>query len=77
MDRENQRVYIDALMGYIWFDFWTARDRTSFLFLRRATRLRRELYEVLGVCKYTWLRSAFARGVQRNVDESRGAAVDS
>ena len=42
-------------MGYIWFDFRTTRDRSSFLFLGRATRLRRELYEVLGVCRYTWL----------------------
>ena len=42
-------------MEYIWLDFWTTRDRSSFLFLRRATRLRRELYEVLGVCKFTWL----------------------
>ena len=32
--------------------FLMARDRSSFLFLRRATRLRRVLYEVLGVCKY-------------------------
>ena len=28
------------------------QDRSSFLFLRRATRLRRELYEVLDACKY-------------------------
>ena len=35
--------------------FWSSRDRSSFLFLRRATRPRRELYDVLGVCKYTWL----------------------
>ena len=37
-------------MGYIRCDFWMTRDRSSFLFLRRATRLQRELYEVLGVC---------------------------
>ena len=42
-------------MEYIWFDFWTTREPSSFLFLRRATRLRRKLYEVLGVCKITWL----------------------
>ena len=39
--------------GYIWCAFWMTRDRSSFLFLRRATRLRRELCEVLGVCKCT------------------------
>ena len=40
-------------IGYIWCDFRMTRDRSIFLFLRRATRLRRELYEVLGVGKYT------------------------
>ena len=40
-------------MGYIWCAFWMTRDRSIFLFHRRATRLRRELYEILGVCKYT------------------------
>ena len=38
-------------MGYIWCDIWMARRRPRFLFLRRYTRLRRELYEVLGVYK--------------------------
>ena len=33
--------------------FWMTRDRSSFLSLRSATRLRRELHEILGVCKYT------------------------
>ena len=45
-------------MGHIWFDFWTTRGRSSFLFIRRATRFRRELYEVLRVCKYTLLTSS-------------------
>ena len=31
------------------------RDQSSVLFLRRATRLRREVYEVIGVYKYTYL----------------------
>ena len=39
--------------GYIWCAFWTTRGRSSFLFLRRATRLRQEQYEVLGAYKYT------------------------
>ena len=42
-------------MGYICFDFWTTRDRSSFLFRQHATRLLRELYEVLGACRHTWL----------------------
>ena len=33
--------------------FWITRDRSSFPFRRRATRARRELYEVLGVYKYS------------------------
>ena len=65
--RLHQRI------GYIWFDFGTTRDRSNFLFLRRVTRLRRELYEILGACSA----STFARGVQRNVDEFRSAAGDS
>ena len=32
--------------------FWTTRDRLNFLFPRRATRLRQELYEALGGCKF-------------------------
>ena len=48
----------------------------KFLFLRHARRLRRELHEVLGVYKVP-LASALARGVQRNVNKSQGAAVDS
>ena len=45
---ENQRDYADgwSLFGSI---FERPGNRSSFLFLRRATRLRRELYEVLGV----------------------------
>ena len=39
--------------GYIWCAFWTTRGRSSFLFLRRVTRLRQERYEVLGSYKYT------------------------
>ena len=39
--------------GVYWCAFWTTRGRSSFLFLRRATRLRQERYEVLGVYKYT------------------------
>ena len=34
-------------MGYIWCAFWMTRDRSIILFLRRATRLGRELYEFL------------------------------
>ena len=64
-------------MGHICFDFWTTRAHPSFLFQRRPARRRRELCEVLGVYIYTWLRSAFARGGQRNVDEFRGVAMDS
>ena len=64
------------LVGDIWCDFWMIQDRSSFLVLRRAssTQLRRELYEVLGKVH---LASVFERGVQCNVGESRGAAVDS
>ena len=40
-------------MGYVWCAFWITRDRSSFLLLRCATRLRRELYGVLGAYKYT------------------------
>lgn len=40
-------------MGYIWFEFGMTRDRSSFLFFRRGTRLQRELYEAFGVYKYT------------------------
>ena len=39
--------------GYIWFDFWMTRGRSSFLFPRRATRLRRGPYQALGACKFT------------------------
>ena len=39
--------------GYIYHAFWTTRGRSSFLFLRRATRLRQERYEVVGACKYS------------------------
>ena len=54
--------------------FFISRDRPSFLLLRRATRLRRELHEVVrALCLY----SEFARGIQRNVDEVQGAAVHS
>ena len=42
-------------IGYIWCAFGMIRDRSSFFFLRRATRLRRELYEFLGVYKHTSL----------------------
>ena len=52
-------------MGNIWLDSWTARDRSGFLFLRRATRYRRELYTVLSL--QIQLASAVARGLQRNV----------
>ena len=38
---------------YTWSAFWTTRDRLNFLFTRRATRLRREPYEVPGDCKFT------------------------
>ena len=38
---------------YTWPAFWTTRDRLNFLFPRRATRLRREPFEVLGACKFT------------------------
>ena len=48
-----QRHGASHQMGYIWFTFWMIRNRSSLLFLRRATRLRRELYEVVGVSKYT------------------------
>ena len=41
--------------GYIWCFFGTTRGRSSFLLLRRATRLRLERYEGLDVCKYTYL----------------------
>ena len=36
-----------------WSAFWTTRDRSNFLFPRRATRLRREPHEALGACKFT------------------------
>ena len=55
--------------------FWTTRGRLSVFFLRRAT-LRQEKYVVLGAYKYTQL-APLDGGVQRNVDKSRGAAVDS
>ena len=42
-------------VGNICLDFLMTRDRASFLLFRRATQLPRELYEVLGVYKYTWL----------------------
>ena len=41
-------------MGYTWFDFWMTRDRSNSLFLRRAARLQRKLYDTLGVCKCPW-----------------------
>ena len=62
-------------MEYIWFEFWTTRDRSSFFFLQRATRLRRELRS--SSCLKTQMASAFARGPQRSVDESRGVTGDS
>ena len=39
---------LSALISYDWCDFWMTRDRSRFLFLRRVTRLPRELYKVLG-----------------------------
>ena len=48
--RENDNGW--GIFGAI---FWMTRDRSSFLFLRRATRLRRELHEVLRVCECTEL----------------------
>ena len=47
---------------YIWCVFWTTRGRSSFLFLRRATRLRQEWHDVLGVYKYTSLLARLHRG---------------
>ena len=41
------------LRGYIWCAFWMTRGLSSFLLLRRVTRLRQERYEFLGVYKYT------------------------
>ena len=38
---------------YTWSASWTTRDRLNFLFPRRATRLQREPYGVLGACKFT------------------------
>ena len=38
---------------YTWSAFWTTRDRLYFLVPRRATRLRREPYGALSVCKLT------------------------
>lgn len=39
------------------------------------TRFRRGLYEVIGVCKFTWVRSISVQGIQLNVHESRGGDV--
>ena len=39
--------------GDIWCISWTTRGRSSFLFLRRATRLLQEQYKVLVAYKYT------------------------
>ena len=45
-------------VGHIWFEFffYNPVHRSSFLFLRRAKRLQRKLYEVLGVYTYTYQR---------------------
>ena len=42
-------------MECIWSDFWTTRSRLHFLSLRRATRLPRGPYKVLGVFRPTSL----------------------
>ena len=51
--RKSARLH--QRMGDLWFGSWMNQDRSSFLFFRRATQLRRELYDILGVYKYTWL----------------------
>ena len=59
-------------MGYIWFDFWTIRGPIKLPLspVRYTTSTR----AVRGSwCLQFHLASAFARGVQRNVDGSRGA----
>ena len=62
-------------MEYTWSDFWTTRGRSSFLSpgaqhdlnVDRTSSWYLQVHEA----------SAFPRGIQRNVDESRGAAVAS
>ena len=70
----GKSVRVRRRMGYTWSDFWTIRGRSSSLFPRRATRPQRGPYEVLGACKFTRPARSLG-GVQRNVDDSRGAAV--
>ena len=71
----RKSVPLRSRMEYIRFDVWTTQDRSSFLFLQRyptSTRAARGAW-----CLKIHLASAFARGFQLIVDESRGAAVDS
>ena len=61
---------------YIWSDFWTTRGRSNFLF--PPARYTTSTGAVRGSwCLQVHIASAFPRGMQRNVDESRGAAVAS
>ena len=67
-------VRVRRRMGYTWSDFWTIWGRSSSLFSRRATRSQRGPYDC-SWCLQVPVASAFSRGVQRNVDDSRDAAV--
>ena len=72
----GKSVRLHRRMGFTCFDFWMTRDTSSSLFppARYTTSAR----AVRGSwCLQTHLTGAFARGIQRNVDDSRGAAVAS
>ena len=70
----KKSVRVRRRMGYTRSDFWTIRGRASSLFSRRATRPQRGPYEVLGALQVP-VAGAISQGVQRNGDDSRGAAV--